>query len=447
MKRKLLATILCASMALASLAGCGSSDTAATTEAPAAETKTEEAAPASTEEAAPAETESTLEGEIHYAYWHDAMTPYLEECKANFEAANPGVTIVLEPTSWGEYWTKLETAASGGAVADVFHLNGPNINKYAAAGIIIPIDDFVANSDIDLNNYPSALNELYTVDGQLYGIAMDYDTIGLWYNKELFDAAGIAYPDESWTWEDLTDAAAKLTNGDVYGIDASCYDQAGFYNTVPMCGGYIVNDDKTKSGFSLPETRAGIKCWIDLMEAGYSPSQANITENPASVQFMSGKIAMIVAGDWYAAQFSADETFKDKCDCTYIPTINGKRGSVIHGKANCISASTENPEAAWAWCEYLAGPEANEILGKSGAAIPSHKDYSALYFEQFPQYNMAIFADEAQNMAYAYPSSKTSAEWGDIIWNELVEVYSLNKPLDEACDSIAEQMDALLASE
>jgi multiple sugar transport system substrate-binding protein len=449
MKRKLLATILCASMALATLAGCGGNTQTASTDAPAAETKTEEAAPAATEEAAPAETESTLEGEIHYAYWHGAMTPYLEECKANFEAANPGVTIVLEETSWDEYWTKLETAASGGAIADVFHLNGPNIGKYAEAGVAMPIDDLVANSSLDLSNYPQALIDLYTVDGKFYGIPMDYDTIGLWYNKEIFDAAGMEYPNENWTWDDLADAAKKLTDPatGVYGIAAGYEAQGGFYNTIPMFGGYVISDDKKKSGFSLKETRDGIKCWVDLMEAGYSPSQESLTENPASQQFMAGKIAMLTAGDWNAAEFSADEGFKNKCDCTYLPTVNGKRVSVIHGKANCISASTQYPEAAWAWCEYLAGPEANEALGKCGAAIPSHKDYSALYFERFPEFNMAVYADEAQNMSYPYPTSKTAAEWDNLIWTELIEVFSLNKSLDDACDTIAEQMDALLASE
>ncbi|MBP5383653.1 MAG: sugar ABC transporter substrate-binding protein [Lachnospiraceae bacterium] len=451
MKKKIIATLLCASMVLATLAGCGGGNAAATdAPAPAAEPAAEEApapeaeAPETTEAEAPA---SELQGELHYAYWHDALGPYLEECKAKFEAANPGVTIVLEPTSWGEYWTKLETAASGGAVADVFQLNGPNIGKYASAGVIVPIDELLKTSDIDLSNYPEALINLYTVDNQLYGVAMDYDTIGLWYNKELFDAAGMEYPNENWTWDDMADAAKKLTSGDQYGIIAGCADQAGFYNTVPMYGGYILNDDKTKSGFSLPETRAGIQCWVDLMKAGYSPSQDSITENTDSVLFMSGKVAMMMAGDWFAAEFQSDPDFAAKVDCTYIPTVNGKRVSVIHGKANCISASTQYPEAAWKWVEYLAGPEANEILGKSGAAIPTHKDYSALYFEQFPQYNMAIFADEAQNMSCPYPASKTSAEWGDIIWNELIMAYTLETTVDEACDNIAEQMDALLASE
>ena len=64
--------------------------------------------------------------EIHYAYWA-SMDDYYEQCKADFEASHPGITIVLEHTSWGEYWTKLEAAATGGSVADVFHMNGVNI--------------------------------------------------------------------------------------------------------------------------------------------------------------------------------------------------------------------------------------------------------------------------------------------------------------------------------
>ena len=447
MKKKLLATILCAAMTATMLSGCGEAKTEPAPAPAQTETKTEEA-PAPEE--APAETaETTVEGEIHYAYWQDALTPYLEESAKIFEETYPGTKIVLEPTAWGEYWTKLETAASGGSVADVFQLNGPNIGKYASAGVVVPIDEYIASSDLDLSNYPAALNDLYTVEGKQYGIAMDYDTIGLWYNKELFDAKGIAYPDENWTWDDLVAAAKAITDPatGTYGITADYADQGGFYNTVPLFGGYIISEDKKTSGFSLDETKAGIQCWVDLMKEGYSPSQASLTENPNYVQFMSGKIGMVMAGDWFATTFASDEAFKDKCDVTYIPMINGKRTSVIHGKANCISAATQYPEAAWKWVEFLAGDKANELLGKTGAAIPSHKDYSALYFEQFPQYNMAIFADEAQNSSYPYPTSKTAAEWGDIMWNELISAYSLEVSVSDACDSIASQMNDLLATE
>lgn len=450
--KRILASILCTGLMASMLIGCGSDSADNSAASTPVESNVEADANAEADAAPEADAEATpaLEpAEIHYAYWQDTLGGYLEECKANFEAANPGVTIVLEPTAWAEYWTKLETAATGGAVADVFQMNGPNIYKYADAGIILPLDDKIAEAGIDMSKFPEAMNDIYNIDGVQYGLPIDWDTIGLWYNKEVFDAAGVAYPTDSWTWEDMVAAAEQITdeaNG-VYGIAAGYADQGGFFNTVSAAGGYILNDDATASGFDQPETVAGIKCWIDLMAAGLSPSQSSLTENAEYVQFMSGKVGMIFAGDWFAATF-ADPTagFADKCDVALLPTINGNRATCIHGKANCVSASTESPEAAWAWVEYLASEEANEILGNSGAAIPAHLDYSDLFFANYPQYNMAIFSQEAAECAYPYPTSRGFNEWADVVWNELVPAYSLETSIEEACANIAVQMNEILAA-
>ena len=379
--------------------------------------------------------------EIHYAYWA-SMDDYYEQCKADFEASHPGITIVLEHTSWGEYWTKLEAAATGGSVADVFHMNGVNINKYADGGVLLPLDEYIAGSEIDLANYPEAMNEMYNYDGTQYGIAMDYDTIGLWYNKALFDKAGVAYPTSDWTWDDLTAAAAAITGIEdgVYGISAAYDEQSGFYNTVFAEGGWFV--DGENFGFNEPGTRAGIQCWIDLMEAGYSPSEASVEENAAYLQFMAGKLGMIFSGDWMVQYYSSeDSSVADVCDVVELPLMStGKRASVIHGKANCISVATEHPDEAWAWVEYLSGPEAMQRLGEMGIAIPSYLEYSSLFFDANPQYNMGIYADAAANYSYVYPASAFNAEWGDIMWNELVRAFNLEISVDEACDNIMEQL-------
>ena len=379
--------------------------------------------------------------EIHYAYWA-TMDEFYEQCKADFEAANPGVTIVLEHTSWDEYWTKLEAAATGGSVADVFHMNGVNITKYADGGVLLPLDDYIANSDVDLANYPPAMNEMYNYDGTQYGIAMDYDTVGLWYNKDLFDKAGVAYPTSEWTWDDLTAAAAAITGIEdgVFGIAAGYSDQQGFYNTAFAEDGWFV--DGENFGFNEEGTRKGIQCWVDLMEAGYSPSEVSQEENAAYLQFMAGKLGMLFAGDWMVAYFSSeDSSVADICDVVELPLMStGKRASVIHGKANCISVATEHPDEAWAWVEYLAGAEANKRLGEMGIAIPSCLEYSSLFFDAYPQYNMAIYADAAANYSYAYPSSAFNTEWSDIMWNELVRAFNLEISVDEACDNIMEQI-------
>ena len=379
--------------------------------------------------------------EIHYAYWA-SMDEYYEQCKAAFEAAHPGITIVLEHTSWGEYWTKLEAAATGGSVADVFQMNGVNITKYADGGILLPIDDYIAASEVDLANYPEAMNNMYNFNGTQYGIAMDYDTTGLWYNKALFDKAGVAYPTSDWTWDDLAAAAKALTGVEdgVYGIAAGYSDQQGFYNTCFAEGGWFV--DGEKFGFNEPGTRAGIQCWADLMKEGVSPSELSLEENEGYLQFMAGKLAMIFSGDWMVKYYaSADSSVADVCDVVEVPLMSsGNRGSVIHGKANCISAATAHPDEAWAWVEYLSGPEAMKLMGDMGIAIPSYLELSHTFFDAYPQYNMAIYADAAANYSYVYPSSAYNTEWADIMWNELVRAFNLEITVDEACDNIMEQL-------
>ncbi len=375
--------------------------------------------------------------EIHYAFWHGALEEFYNSCKADFEAAHPGVKIILEPTSWDEYWTKLEAAATGGSIADVFHMNGVNIKKYADGGVLMPLDEYIAKSDVDLANYPPAMNEMYNFRGVQYGIPMDYDTVGLWYNKTLFDQAGIAYPTSEWTWDDMI-AAAKAINAlgdDIYGIAANYEEQQGFYNTVYAYGGWFVDDEKF--GFRDENTRAGIKCWVDLMEMGVSPSEQSLEENPAYLQFMAGKLGMIFSGDWVVADYvSADSSVSEVIDVTELPLMpNGKRASVIHGKANCVSVDTKHPEEAFAWVAYLAGAEANEKLGPMGVTITSYLAYSDRFFDAYPQYNMKIYSKAAAEYSYVYPSA-LNTEWTTVMWEELVKAFGLQISVDEACDNI-----------
>ena len=90
-------------------------------------------------------------------------------------------------------------------------MNGVNITKYADGGVLLPLDDYIAGSELDLANYPEAMTAMYNYDGTQYGLAMDYDTVGLWYNKDLFDKAGVEYPTSEWTWDDLAAAAEAIT--------------------------------------------------------------------------------------------------------------------------------------------------------------------------------------------------------------------------------------------
>lgn len=451
-KKKVMSVVLAAVMAAAALAGCGSGgETAAVPSSPepAPKESTQQEA-AQTEATAEAETNqvSDIKGEVRYAFWDAVQQPYLEKCVAEFNKVYPDITITLEPNTWDEYWTKLEAGATGGSIADVFWMNGPNITKYVNGDILMPIDDYLKNSSLDTKNYPSGLVEMYNIDGAQYALPKDFDTIGVWYNKALFDEAGVEYPTDDWTWEDMAKKAEELTkaDGSVYGIGAPYDTQVGIYNTIPACGGYVISDDKKTSGYELPETQAGIQCWVDLQEAGVSPSAASLQETAAGVQFLSGRLAMCWGGSWMVAQVM-DSDIKDTVDVVELPSINGKKATVIHGLGNCIYKDTKNPEAAWAWVEFLAGEKANVLSAETGAAIPALAGTAQQWVDNYPQLNLKSFITSSEEYSYPHPGSVNTSEWEQYQADALKKAFSLEVSVEDACKEAAEKINEVLAAE
>lgn len=432
-KKQLLALGMATVMALGVFAGCGDSKNASGGNA---------------SEKAEGGEEEKVSGEIRYAFWDSAQEAYFKKCVEEFNKIYPDVKVTLEPSTWDEYWTKLEAGATGGSIADVFWMNGPNITKYAQGDVLMPIDDLLADSDLDKANYPEGLVNLYNIDGKQYALPKDFDTIGVWYNKKIFDDAGVPYPTDDWTWEDMAEIAQQLTkaDGSVYGIGAAYANQIGIYNTIFAAGGEVISEDKKSSGFDKPETQAGIQCWVDLQKAGVSPDEASLEETTPDVQFLSGRLGMYWCGSWFLAQV-LDSDFKDDIDVVELPSINGKQATVIHGLDNCIYKDTKNPEAAWKWVEFLAGETANNLSAETGAAIPALKGTAQAWVDKNPEYNLKSFITSSEEYSYAYPASANTAEWQQYEADNLKKVFSLEVDVKDACDKLAEQMNEVLANE
>ena len=194
--KRLWATVLCAGLTASVLTGCGAEQEGTGTQVSDTTVETSNAEDNTTadagEDAAPEQPAEKVE--LHYAYWQDSLGGYLEECKAKFEAENENVTIVLEPTAWAEYWTKLETAATGGSVADVFQMNGPNIHKYADAGVILSLDDYIEminisepsliRTEADELTYPLHILIRYELEKEMINGNIDFDHLDeIWANK------------------------------------------------------------------------------------------------------------------------------------------------------------------------------------------------------------------------------------------------------------------------
>lgn len=430
-------------MALSALVGCGGGSKEDTSKEDTTKTDDTATDDGSAEDVA---TEEALSGEIRHAIWDKGQEPWLQACADEFNKLHPDVKITIESNTWDDYWTKLEAAATGGSMADVFWMNGPNIAKYARGGVLMPATDLIEKYGLDTANYPEGLVKLYNIDGVQYGLPKDFDTIGLWYNKTLFDAAGVEYPTDDWTWEDLTEAAKALTKDGVYGMAAGYDTQSGIYNTIHAAGGYIISDDKTKSGYDLAETQAGIQCWIDLMEAGVSPTQASLEETTSNLQLLNGQVAMAFQGSWFVAQLADADNAAD-FDVVELPSINGNKATVIHGLANCIFAGTENPDAAQAWVAFLADETANNLSAEMGAAIPALAGTAQAWVDARPEYNLQSYITSSVEYSYAYPVSVNTSEWNQYEGDNLKGVFALETDVKTACDKLAAQMNEVLAAE
>lgn len=181
---------------------------------------------------------------FRYGYWGKRQEDMLEVLVKQFEKDNPDIKIEMELTPVADYWTKLEESAGGGSAPDVFWMNGSHMEMYAENEMLLPLDD----TGVDFAGYPETLVDLYTYEGRKYAVPKDFDTVAVWYNKELFDNTGIEYPTADWTWEDMVGKAEALTDAEngICGIVAPLDPQSCFFNTMFANGGYVLSDDKKK---------------------------------------------------------------------------------------------------------------------------------------------------------------------------------------------------------
>jgi multiple sugar transport system substrate-binding protein len=384
---------------------------------------------------------------LSYGIWDQNQVPALKQVVANFEKANPKIKVKIQVTPYDQYFTKLQAAAGGGAAPDVFWMNGPNFRLYASNGVLAPISKQIKAAGLKTSVYPKSLVDLYSLGGKQYGLPKDFDTIGLWYNKTLFDAAGVKYPDASWTWQDLQDAAAKLTNKSkgIYGIPASLEGQQNFYNTILQAGGHIISADGKTSGYNDPATIEGLKFWTDLIKNGSSPSLQQMTDTLPLQWFESGKAAMFYGGSWNVVEFKKNDYTRDKVNVAPLP-MGKQKGVVIHGLANVISAKSKHADAAWKFVDYLGSKAAATVEAETGTVIPAYNGTQQAWVAASPNYDLKVFLD-ATAYSSPFPVSQNTAAWNTDETKYLTPAWDGKEDVAAAADALAKAMNADLAKE
>ena len=281
----------------------------------------------------------------------------LQELIDEVNAENTEFQIVQEPIP-GDYYTTVKTQLAGGTGADLYWMDQNNM-ALASEGVFLPLDECLAGSEPgsagDLTDYFPGILAVNQVDGQTYGLPWIAQPVVLYYNTDLFDAAGVEYPGAGWTWDDFVEKAKALTldtDGD------GNTDQWGFINNgwpppfifIWQAGGDLINEDFTETPIDSPEFIEGFEFFLSTAyNPEMSPSREIIAEQGFGEMYKAGKIAMFMGG----AADDLDRVEGVPTQVIHVPAHpeTGDMTTFAWNASTVISSLTENPEAA---CAALA---------------------------------------------------------------------------------------------
>jgi multiple sugar transport system substrate-binding protein len=369
----------------------------------------------------------------------------LEETIAAFEAQHPDINVEYETAAFADYFTKLQTLVASRSLPDTFELNYENFVTYAERDALLDLTPLLeADADFDAGIYNPTALAAFTLDGKQYGLVESFSNVVLFYNKDLFDAAGVDYPSADWTWDDELAAAQALTDADagVWGT-FSPIQFWEFYKTIAQNGGAVLSDDKTEVTIASPESVEALTWMIDKVNTHkVTPSDAEMGGQSPEDLFKAGKIAMLRTGIWMLGAF-ADAPFA--WDIALEP---GKTQKAHHFFANgvAVSAQSANPEAAYEWLKFLtSSDEAVGIRIAAGWELPAVTNEAALegYLSQeVPESREVVF--EALDSAVVPPVIGNWNQLTDAVGKELDEAKLGRKTPEQALNDAATAIEGLL---
>lgn len=385
------------------------------------------------------------DGKTHLTFqiWDVAQRDGMQAICDAYTRQNPDVVIEVQVTSWSEYWTKLEAAAESNTMPDIFWMHTNQILYYSDFGMLADLTDLY--DDVDANYYTEhyseiSLNNAMGSDGRIYGVPKDKDNVCLVYNKEMFDAAGLSYPDETWTWDDLVSASEKIyeTTGK-YGFMAYADEQLGYWNFVYQAGGYILNEDKTAAGFTDPATVKAMKFYIGLQDYDWCPTQTYFAETSPGTAFFSEVGAMFLEGNWnLLSEMNNYPDMVGKWDIAVLPMCpdpasGDGRATISNGLCYSTAARGKNLEIVKDVLKFFGSEEAQRIQGESGAAIPAYLGLEETWKNAFQQFDYQLNIDICfDQFDYCVQNVNNAArpKWKSPVSDQLLKIYSGEVDID-----------------
>lgn len=360
---------------------------------------------------------------VHWQHHFEARANIVKELAAEFEKANPNIKIDFQSIPYNDFFQKLGPSLEAGSGPDVFQIPGPLVKEFYDRGQLLAVPaDVYAAADIEKDFVPWTI-QLLKQGGQYVGFPTDVQPFLVFYNDELFKEAGLDPTKDLETWEDVTNAAIKLTKreGDTLlqaGIDITSSPYQWYWGGLTTLNDKGIVDEKTLK--VTYNNEAGYAFWAWLTELVTKHKVDSPEFLTGQDKFALGKAAM--SGHEYVYSGSLKLTAPDlKYSLHLLPHAPGRpKATAGTHWAYVVSAQSKHPAEAWAWVKFLTSEAAQRKWIVGGGEVPSRKSlYADANLRADP-----IVAAGLDAMQYVVPFDDFG--WDDVynyqqaIWDNIV---------------------------
>lgn len=368
--------------------------------------------------------------------WDESQRTALEELARPW-AERAGVEVDFFVKDRESYWADL----SRGILPDLMWVDDAHLASLAGGGRLLALDERLSKGNkLGLKDFSATVRETLRYEGRTYGVPIQGEVYALWYNKALFDSVKMSYPDESWTWLQVRNAAAQLTNRNsgVYGIVLPCGDTSAWYQIIYAAGGRVVGTDeagKPVSGWLEGGTVTAMDL-IASMVTDAMPSHLIMEQVGAAELFANGDVAMILqnrtqgeallerGGGQWACTLLPYWDLDGSGDCT-----EGERVCLTEATGWAISANSTDPDAAFDLLQVLGGSDARKTLNPTEEPQPTAEGEA----EPAPGPLDAYDRMETEAVLLPRPRQMSGEDWEDCVvestmyvaWNDPTRMSSM----------------------
>ncbi|MBI2942228.1 MAG: extracellular solute-binding protein [Chloroflexi bacterium] len=382
----------------------------------------------------------------------EAEAQYMKVLAERFEKAEPGIAIdrLHIPDNYDE---KVLTMIAGGTPPDVQMTLRFTYFSFVAKKIALNLQPYLKDAGFNREEYFDVGLRPYTFRGNLYGMPREIDDWVVFYNKDLFDQAGVKYPDGKWTWEDLVANAQKLTKRDSSGRALQFgfgFPHLGgakpFDGFVYQAGGRVVDNEDEPSRFLMAEADAarGVQFMADLANVHKVAPSPREQKDLGSLDdlFVSGKVAMRYGEFWSSTRFRPAAKFKwDIAE----PAREKKQATWVGGACYTVNTKSKRQVESARFVVWAAGKAGATVIAEHAAGIPAIKAVaqSEAFLNTKPPESIKLAVD-----VFAYgvqpPMSPTFPEWYRELLSALDPVWTGEKKAQDALKTIAPKVQELL---